>query len=289
MTSFNIIADFIFGIPAVFWGVIVGSIFSLSGIMLTNRASEIRQNAQFLNERKLRNDDRELTLRKETYLAAAEAVHAGILAVGRFSDLRIAVDKNLESYQEKAPAIAKVQIIASEETAKAVADLLGELSISIIRLMSKRVPLDQQRAEITLLEAQVSDFEQSRDRWLEEMKQYNLGGRADKVQWDTIDRNFQFEMQRVAESLTQRNINGANLYAQQLDFSKEVFAEVQRLTEFTITAVLAMRQELRIPTERDTLVRIFQNSAAKQKATVESFLEEAKHFNKLKGSEQASS
>ena len=47
------------------------------------------------------------------------------LAVGRFANLEIAFDKLTEKYVGKSPSIAKVHVIAREDTAKAVATFDG--------------------------------------------------------------------------------------------------------------------------------------------------------------------
>ena len=67
-------------IPATFWGVVFGSFFTLVGIKLTNRANNQRLQAQLSHERELQKKERELSLRREVYLTAVEAMSAGIVA-----------------------------------------------------------------------------------------------------------------------------------------------------------------------------------------------------------------
>ena len=57
-------------IPATFWGVVVGSLFTLTGIYFTNRASDRRLRVQLQNDRELKNREREMTFRKDTYAAS---------------------------------------------------------------------------------------------------------------------------------------------------------------------------------------------------------------------------
>ena len=76
-------------IPATFWGVIIGSIISLGGVYLTNRASDKRLTKQFTHEREQKTKDREMELRKEIFLAAADAISVGLNSVARFSNLDI--------------------------------------------------------------------------------------------------------------------------------------------------------------------------------------------------------
>ena len=94
-------------IPAALW-VVFGSLISLSGVVLTNRASEQRLKSQFLHDRDLRNSDRELALRKEIYLSVAEAIHAGFIAIGKMPNLEMTLDEITRGYFDRAPALAKV-------------------------------------------------------------------------------------------------------------------------------------------------------------------------------------
>ena len=121
-------------IPASFWGVVVGSFFSIGGVALTNRASDRRLRAQFEHERKLKTKDREMALRKEVYLAAAEAIAAGLNAIVRFANLDLSNDQITAPYVEKAPAISKIHVIAQAETVKALSNFTGPLDSLFLTL-----------------------------------------------------------------------------------------------------------------------------------------------------------
>jgi hypothetical protein len=63
-----------------------------------------------------------MALRKEVYLAAAEAIAAGTNAIGRFANLDIPNDQITAPHMEKAPAISKVHVIANTNTVQALAN-----------------------------------------------------------------------------------------------------------------------------------------------------------------------
>lgn len=85
---------------------------------LTNHANDRRLKRQLDHDRDMRSRERELSLRKDIYLAAAEAISAGLIAIGRFANLDIPHEKLTEAYLDKSPSIAKVHVIAKEQTAK---------------------------------------------------------------------------------------------------------------------------------------------------------------------------
>ncbi|MGH8468402.1 MAG: hypothetical protein ACREVY_05325 [Gammaproteobacteria bacterium] len=164
MNWFAALLDLVERIPLTFWGVVVGSFFSLGGVVLTNHANDRRLRAQLAYDRDLKNRDRELSLRKEVYLAAAEGIYAGIISVSKFANFDISHDKITETYLEKAPAIGKIQVIAQEATARALAHFSGELGAVYLRLFAKRIPLGLQKQQLTILDQQIVSFANERDR-----------------------------------------------------------------------------------------------------------------------------
>ena len=107
MSWLNKFVEIVAMVPGTFWGVIIGSFFTLGGVVLSNRASDGRLRAQFEYERELRNRDRKLALRKDIYLAALEAISAALESVGKMADLEIPINEITERYAQRAPAVAK--------------------------------------------------------------------------------------------------------------------------------------------------------------------------------------
>ena len=134
MSWLNKFVEIVAMVPGTFWGVIVGSFFTLGAVMLSNRASDRRLRAQFEYERELRNRDRELALRKDIYLAATEAISAGLESVGKMADLEIPTNEITERYLRRAPAIAKIHVIGNEDTLKAVSNISSELAKTLLQL-----------------------------------------------------------------------------------------------------------------------------------------------------------
>ncbi|GMV56146.1 MAG: hypothetical protein AMXMBFR6_19510 [Betaproteobacteria bacterium] len=187
-------------IPASFWGVVFGSILSLGGVALTNRASDRRLLAQFDHERLQKIDherlqktkERGMALRKEVFLAAAEAIAAGMNAIGRFANFDLPNDQVTADYVAKAPAIAKVHVIARAETVKAMVGFTGELGALFLKLFARRFELMGEKSAITLIDNQVAEFGKERDRVLEMIKQHNIEGTVNERRWNVLQGDFEF-------------------------------------------------------------------------------------------------
>ena len=215
-------------------------------------------------------------MRKDIYLSVCEATYAGLTAIGKFSNLDINKENILEEYLDKAAAISKVRIIAREDTIRAVTDVVGEMSSSIIRLTTKRMPLILLQKHLAQLNAQILEFGKERDRWLEAMKQYNLSGTIDPRRWHVMDVNFKFEQQRVHDC--QEKMVGAvsSLCAGQLDFTNECVSELCKINETIVPAVMAMRGELGITTQKEEFSRIFSENIGRHRIMLDKFFEDIK-------------
>ncbi|MFZ1802506.1 MAG: hypothetical protein WAU05_01170, partial [Nitrospira sp.] len=181
-------------------GVILGGLTALGGVMLTNRAHAQRLKEQFAHEREVKNREREMSLRKEVYLDAIEAVTARFIAIGHFSNLEIKDDKILEEYRRKALSLGKIIIIAKVETVGAISNLAGELEATFLRLTAKRLPLLFQSQEIVVRRALVDGFLKEQTRMLELIKQHNTDGPRDQQKWKVLQDQFDFESRRIEET-----------------------------------------------------------------------------------------
>lgn len=260
-------------IPATFWGVVIGSFFSLGGIVIANRANAQRLREQFEHDRQMRNRDRELSLRKDIYLSAAEAVSTGITSIGRFADLEIPNNKLTEAYIDKSPAIAKVHLIAKERTARAVTNLVGELGTAYLRLTAKRFPIVVQKNRISVLQQQIEGFSRERDRMLELMKQHNFEGSTDQHRWKFLETTFNFEQARITEATQQQSALLADLAAKQIQLMKQCIEEINRVSRLTAPVIASAREELEMPIDERAFAALIEQSIKKQEANLETFVQ----------------
>ena len=261
-------------IPGTFWGVIIGAFFSLSGVILTNRAHDRNLQAQLAHDRILKNREREMSLRKDVYLAAAEAVSAGLFAVSRFANLEIPPEKLTEGYLDKAPSIAKIHVIAKETTARAVVNFSAELSATFLRLFTRRLPLLQQKQQIDFLNSQIDTCNREQSRLLELQKQYNLDGLRDQHRWDVLHHNFEFEAERLNRTIQERDALAATLYSNQLQYMEECVAETVKLSRLLVPVIISVRKELELPIDETEYRKLMEEANAKQAESLREFVQQ---------------
>lgn len=259
-------------IPASFWGVVVGSFFSIAGVAITNRAGDKRLRAQFEHERESKTKDREMALRKEVFLSAAEAVAAGMNTIDRFANFDIPNDEVTKPYVEKAPAISKVHVIARTETVLPLAQFTSRLGSLYIALFARRHELMNERSSVVLIDNQVAQFGKERDRILEMIKQHNIEGLVDDRRWKVLQDNFEFEQNRINEALARRDRLAMAFQPKHLEFMRECHSCTTQLGEILIPLLTAVREELELPLDETAYRQVMEESYAMQQQAIDAFI-----------------
>jgi len=215
-----------------------------------------------------------MSLRKDIYLAAAEAVSAGLIAVGRFANLDIPHEKLTEGYLDKAPSITKVHIIAKEETVRAVVNFTAELNATFLRLLARRLPLVSQKQQIDLLRGQIDTSLKENSRTLELIKQYNIDGLNDPRKWSVLQQNFEFERDRGAQSTQEVDTLNATLIPMQLQYMDECIGETIKLGRLFTPALFSIRKELELPIDETEFRRISDEATAKQVESLREYIQQ---------------
>jgi hypothetical protein len=247
---------------------------TLSGVFVANLSQNKRLRAQLAHEREMKNREREMSLRKDVYLAGAEAAYAGLLAVNRFANLETPHEKVIEGYLDKAPSLAKVHIIAKEETVKALVAFSAALDTLFVRLFARRGPLvsEKQKIDALITQADITDKENSRT--LELIKQYNLEGLTDQNRRDWLQRNFDFEQKQSKAARQEAASLAVTLYLKQLQLMEDSTDEKNKLVRLLIPVVFSIRKELELSIDEVEYRRVLDAAASEQLKIFKEYLQE---------------
>lgn len=269
-----------------FWIYVLGSaitlISTLIGIHLTNRGNDQRlqqqlkqdrelKDRQLEHDRNLKNREREMSLRKDIYLAAAEAIHACMTLINRMPQLEISHEKLTEDYMAKSSSMAKVHIVAKEPTIKAVLDFSCEVAGTLPRLSTKRQPLLQKMNDMLVLSELRKKYIDEQSRLVELMSQHHLEGSTNQQKFDLLQSNVDWTKQRIEECTAKSNNLASILYSERLQFMWECSGEVMRLWRLSVPVVAAVRQELDIPLHEGEYGNLVEGAIARTKQAMNDF------------------
>jgi len=136
------IISFIENIPPAFYGVLIGSMLTIIGVVLTNLSNTNQLRLQYEHERQLQNKERDLNMRREIYMDAMEGISAGITAVSRFAELNETPEALMKSFTSLSANVCKVTIVGQNETIEALANFQLELNGAFLRVSAKRDQFD---------------------------------------------------------------------------------------------------------------------------------------------------
>jgi hypothetical protein len=260
-------------IPATFWGLVVGSLFTLSGIYLTNRANDRRLRLQLQNDRELKNREREMTFRKDTYTAGVEAIAVSMSALSKFSDLSFSLKEVSTTYLEKSPALAKINLVAGEDTIRALTNFGTEFAGAYFRLVQQRMPLSTLHERIGLNVELVRGFEKTRDEMIELLRHHNIEGTKDSRIFDAIQRSFEFEADRIATTYKEIQQMKAELSAKHLPFARQCFVETTKVNRLLVPLLVAARMELELSISREKYDEILYQTQLRMEGQLDEFIQ----------------
>ncbi|MBU1130453.1 hypothetical protein KKE45_04005, partial [Patescibacteria group bacterium] len=127
-------------IPDVVWAAIIASVITLTGVYLTNRGSFNRLIKQLDHESYQKDRDRNMELRRQVYLDAAEAITGNHLVLAKISILDVSDSDLSNQFSKSAAIISKVYAIGSAKTVKTVSELTSVMGSKYLLLIAERIP-----------------------------------------------------------------------------------------------------------------------------------------------------
>lgn len=261
-------------IPATFWGVVAGSIFSILGVWLSNRSSDKRLLKQFDHEREASAKEREMALKKDVYLAASEAIFTGISVIGNFSNFELSELEVVKASSEKSAVIAKVHVIGGFETIKTICNLSNELTSIYLTLFSERAKLAKDKIEKDILLRSINDYSRQRDSTLEMIKQYNLDGSQNPQKWAVLQKNYQFDSDFIQKAVVEHGELNKRFFQKQLAFMMRCVQFSQQASALVPPLLVSVRKELDLPLDQEAYQAALNEGISKQLVAIDRFVQE---------------
>lgn len=260
-------------IPPALYGVMIGSLLTVIGVTLTNISNTKRLRIQHEHERNLENKTRDLTLRRDVYMEAMEAISAGLVAVSRFSELNTSSDELMHSYTDLSPKIGKVTIVGKNETIKAVATFNLELTGAFLRLTATREKIKAVVQRIESLGKEIEAAQQELNNLADSMGEENIEKNR-KRKKDQIQREYNDTKKRLEHLKAECDLLENQFMSMQIDLVQECTSEVAKLDELLVPMIGLMRSELELPFNETYYAKILKSGHEKQKEYLAEFFKD---------------
>jgi hypothetical protein len=113
---------------------------------------------------------------------------------------------------------------------------------------------------------------------VEFMKQSHFDGVVERRRWKTLLAIFECEESRLPETIRQRRVLAADVFAKQMANYAECLSESARLTQPALPVVIAMREALELPISENVYVQALAQSPGILREPMREFLENLEQF-----------
>ena len=257
-------------IPPTFLGIILGSLLTIIGVILTNSSNTRRLRLQHEHERSLENKSRDLNLRRDVYMEAMEAIATGLVAVSRFGDLNISADTLMHSYTDLSPKIGKVTIVGNNDTIKALATFNLELTGAFLRLSAKREKFNTLFHHSQAIEKELEQARQEQKHMaglLKEAQAVQAGLTPD----DRLQEESDAAARQVEELQAEYEDTWKQIFPIQIQLVKDSTTEVAVLDQLLVPLIGLMRAELELPFNEAYYAEILKSGHEKQREYLDAF------------------
>ena len=244
--------------------------------------------AQLLEEKKsdfqlkFASVEREKNIKKEVYLDAVEAITHNQNIIPKFCNLSLPEQEITSCLSSNAGKIARVQIVGSYQTVKAVNEFMAAVGAETMSLILNRNKMILRISEIKTLENLQEQSGKEIDRNIELMKALNIEGNYDSLLWGKIKENNEFEQKnfdkyaaKISELVTLQN-------DEHLQYTKECMKKFYKVSRLIPEAVLAVRGELDLEISKDDYTKIFNENLEKAEKAFSNIVKEIEKKDILK-------
>lgn len=266
-------------IPDVVWAAIIACALTSIGVFFTNRNSRIQQQAGLRHDSEQRDREREMSLRRDVYLKATEAITKGQNFLIRLANLDIPSQAFDDDYREDAASLAKIHIVATNETVQAVLTYSQYFRNAFLELSLKRVSLLARKNRIEVLDSFIEQTAQKGKYYLEQIGVKVLEGTIDERVWKILNDNFQFESEQQDKYEKERQQLTAIQQKEQMEFFKLCMERFFSISEYLPLAVIAVRNELELSFDEEAYLGLYKENLEKSRIVFNNFLREAEYSN----------
>lgn len=253
------------------WSVIA-PLAALAGVSVTLVVQGRRLDKQFKHERDLKDVDREFALRKEVYLAAAEALSVGTRCLGKSTDLSVEDSSLFDDYFEKSGAVAKAYVIATQETWRAMNNFSVALLAAQAEVVALRAPLRTLLARKASHQKIIDAAFAERGRMLGLMKELNLNHEVNNARFDAIKRNFDHEGEVINKQGAMIDDLDEELRPKHIGLARKVLDHLTSLAGLSIEVLAQVRSELDLPIDMQQFKEMNEQVFAQARLSIENFM-----------------
>ena len=247
-------------IPAAVYAATTASTITLIGLSLQNRGESKRNFERLVHDARQRDREREMTLRRDVYLEAAEAMAQAQEYLAGFANIDAPPQQHEALIKGVGADLNKVHIVGSMATVKAVVEANQFFAQAVADLSIHKLPLRRIAHEIDYQQAVIASASARRDESLASMKEMTRIGGEHVRAWDLQQKIFNDEQNEIDVAFAKREALHRDLAQLHADFIKRCADAGLALGKLVVNANLAIRRELELCLDASEYRQLMQRS-----------------------------
>lgn len=258
---------YLLGTAVALLSVLVGSLFALFGVASTNKTNQknlasqlehdqLMRAKEHTHDQAMRAKEHELSLRKQIYLDAAEAIALGLSSITATQNLNKSPLEIREAYSQRATGMARLHVVASEDVALKFANLYREIDATFMTLRVERMELDGLHTEMQRLASTRDHYRKSNGKLGDLIHEAHLAGTMTKERFAVLSEVFERESRLAEKHHVSHEALAQILGPMQFEFTRRCFAEHKRLAMLTLPLIAAVRRDMNVPINEATYIDV---------------------------------
>ncbi|MBB6367135.1 MULTISPECIES: hypothetical protein [Xanthomonas] len=261
-----------FSLPTVIWSGIVAAFISLSGVVLSNRASMSRLKEQLRHDAKEKHQDRLASLRRDVYLPLIAETNRANGYLGTLSAQDPTEGSFGEPLQGVIAMLAKVQLVGSQEATAAAAELTALYGEVLLRLIGLAKPMHEAKIDIRISDELYQQSAAQVQRVLSEIAAENESGAPNQVRLASLFSSLSNYREQSSIHSDARNAAWDVYNSNQQGFARAVLEEIKRLGPAQISLMCAIRGESGLDADASELKKRLEENSKRGSRAIDELL-----------------
>lgn len=236
-------------VPNVVWSALIASVLTLSGVLISNWSSTNRLRIQLQHDATEKAKERTATLRRQVYLRAAEELTRANSHLASLPQSDLAQTNAADGLQGFFAEAAKLQLVAEPKTALLVNQLVGTYGELSLRLMSRLMPLQDARTDISINDDLYNKARTDVSRVLDEMAKFNETAKTDEPTFQALHRAFETYQAQAETYADARSAAWDRFNRLNCEFGKQLLVDMRKIGEEQIPVLIEIRRDLGLTAE----------------------------------------
>lgn len=276
MPDLLLVYTYLAKVPDTVWAALTASALTLSGVWLTARMTSKQFSAQLAHDATQRERERQMSLRRDVYLPAAQSLSQTHRLLTALSDIDRTDDSINRELADSLAAISAVHVIAQDETVCALTEYMNSLTSSFAELYPTRLRLRMRKNDIDILTDIINRVSVSQDQTLEMMKQYNLEARHDPARWAALEKQFKQTQELGEQHIREQERLWDAQVREQTEFAELCMLRTIQVAKLMPRALFSVRDELELPLNKERYQELQEASASAALAALQKALQRMK-------------